>query len=129
MNNSDHAARAKKPVLPPKNRSVARPKNRKQINSIIANTTLFVFKDAMVPKIEKIKKPTKANANCVTSKPFWISGPKEPIWINQTPAMADQNKPYAPNTTDPKGLFFLKSKLFLISQSTNYNYRCYESTA
>ena len=58
MNNSDHAARAKKPVLPPKNRSVARPKNRKQINSIIANTTLFVFKDAMVPKIEKIKKPT-----------------------------------------------------------------------
>ena len=80
MNNSDHAARAKKPVLPPKNRSVARPKNRKQINSIIANTTLLVFKDAMVPKIEKIKKPTKANANCVTSKPFWISGPKEPIW-------------------------------------------------
>ena len=58
MNNSDHAARAKKPVLPPKNRSVARPKNRKQINSIIANTTLFVFKDAIVPKIEKIKKPT-----------------------------------------------------------------------
>ena len=58
MNNSDHAARAKKPVLPPKNRSVARSKNRKQINSIIANTTLFVFKDAMVPKIEKIKKPT-----------------------------------------------------------------------
>ena len=58
MNNSDHAARAKKPVLPPKNRSVARPKNRKQINSIIANTTLLVFKDAMVPKIEKIKKPT-----------------------------------------------------------------------
>ena len=48
MNSSDHAARAKKPVLPPKNRSVARPKNRKQINSIIANTTLFVFKDAMV---------------------------------------------------------------------------------
>lgn len=72
MNNSDHAARAKKPVLPPKNRSVARPKNRKQINSIIANTTLLVFKAAMVPKIEKIKKPTKANANCVTSKPFWI---------------------------------------------------------
>ena len=58
MNNSDHAARAKKPVLTPKNRSVARPKNRKQINSIIANTTLFVFKDAIVPKIEKIKKPT-----------------------------------------------------------------------
>lgn len=70
MNSSDHAARAKKPVLPPKNRSVARPKNRKQINSIIANTTLFVFKAAMVPKIEKIKKPTKANANCVTSKPL-----------------------------------------------------------
>ena len=110
MNNSDHAARAKKPVLPPRKRSVARPKNRKQIKNMIANTTLFVFKDAIVPKIEKIKKPTKANANCVTSKPFWISGPKEPIWINQTPAMADQNKPYAPNTTDPKGLFFLKSK-------------------
>ena len=62
------------------------------------------------PKIEKIKKPTKANAYCVTSKPFWISGPKDPILINQTPAIADQNKPYAPNTTDPKGLFFLKSK-------------------
>ena len=75
MNNSDHAARAKKPVLPPKNRSVARPKNRKQINS-----TLFVFKDAMVPKIEKIKKPTKANANCVTSKPFWIH--ISHFWIN-----------------------------------------------
>ena len=55
MNNSDHAARAKKPVLPPKNRSVARPKNRKQIKNMIANTTLFVFKDAMIPKIEKIK--------------------------------------------------------------------------
>ena len=62
MNNSDHAARAKKPVLPPK--------NRKQIKNMIANTTLFVFKAAIVPKIEKIKKPTKANANCVTSKPF-----------------------------------------------------------
>ena len=72
MNNSDHAARAKKPVLPPKNRSVDRPKNKKQIRTIITNTTLLVFKAAMVPKIEKIKKPTKANANCVTSKPFWI---------------------------------------------------------
>ena len=70
MNNSDHAARAKKPVLPPKNMSVDRPKNRKQTKNMIANTTLFVFKDAIVPKIEKIKKPTKANANCVTSKPF-----------------------------------------------------------
>ena len=79
MNNSDHAARAKKPVLPPKNRSVARPKNRKQINSIIANTTLLVFKDAMVPKIEKIKKPTKANANCVTSKPFGFQDRRSPF--------------------------------------------------
>ena len=70
MNNSDHAARAKKPVRPLKNRSIERPKNRKQIRTIIANTTLFVFKDAIVPKIEKIKKPTKANANCVTSKLF-----------------------------------------------------------
>lgn len=56
MNSSDHAARAKKPVLPPK--------NRKQINSIIANTTLLVFKDAMVPKIEKIKKPTFKSFIC-----------------------------------------------------------------
>ena len=42
INNSDHAARAKKPVLPPKNRSVDRPKNKKQIRTIITNITLFI---------------------------------------------------------------------------------------
>ena len=79
MNNSDHAVRAKKPVRPPKNKSVESPKNRKQIRTMIVNTTLFVFKDAIVPKMEKIKKPKNANANCVTSKPFCSSAPKAPI--------------------------------------------------
>lgn len=42
MNNSDHAAMEKKPVLPPKNKSVDRPKNKKQVRTIITNTTLFI---------------------------------------------------------------------------------------